>query len=294
METIGKTIKKTMETKSLPSPISPRSSLPEPEKFCPDCGSRIEFVFVGNPIFLKAMGKEPHWAELPCKVCEEKRRKREEEERRNKLRQERINTLLKNSMLKKRFVQKTFDSFIPYGKEKAKQSRVLSIVREFAANFRHHREAGTWLLFMGNVGTGKGHLSAAIINEIVKSGFSALYTKMPRLLREIKDTFNHNSEITQGEIICQIEKVDLLVIDEVGIQFGTDTERMIIYEILDSRYEDMMPTILTTNVKEIKTLEKLLGERIIDRFYEGESKILLFDWESYRRYQRGIKRTEEG
>ena len=202
--------------------------------------------------------------------------------------------MLKNSMLKKRFVQKTFDSFIPYGKEKAKQSRVLSIVREFAANFRHHREAGTWLLFMGNVGTGKGHLSAAIINEIVKSGFSALYTKMPRLLREIKDTFNHNSEITQGEIICQIEKVDLLVIDEVGIQFGTDTERMIIYEILDSRYEDMMPTILTTNVKEIKTLEKLLGERIIDRFYEGESKILLFDWESYRRYQRGIKRTEEG
>ncbi len=294
METIGKTIKKAMERKSLPSPISPRSSLPEPEKFCPDCGSRIEFVFVGNPIFLKAMGKEPHWAELPCKVCEEKRRKREEEERRNKLRQERINTLLKNSMLKKRFVQKTFDSFIPYGKEKAKQSRVLSIVREFAANFRHHREAGTWLLFMGNVGTGKGHLSAAIINEIVKSGFSALYTKMPRLLREIKDTFNHNSEITQGEIICQIEKVDLLVIDEVGIQFGTDTERMIIYEILDSRYEDMMPTILTTNVKEIKTLEKLLGERIIDRFYEGESKILLFDWESYRRYQRGIKRTEEG
>jgi len=147
---------------------------------------------------------------------------------------------------------------------------------------------------MGNVGTGKGHLSAAIINEIVKSGFSALYTKMPRLLREIKDTFNHNSEITQGEIICRIEKVDLLVIDEVGIQFGTDTERMIIYEILDSRYEDMMPTILTTNVKEIKTLEKLLGERIIDRFYEGESKILLFDWESYRRYQRGIKRTEEG
>ena len=85
--------------------------------------------------------------------------------------------------------------------------------------------------------------------------------------------------------------IDLLVIDEVGIQFGTDTERMILYEILDLRYEAMRPVILTTNITDLKSLEKLLGERIIDRLFEGESKIVLFEWESHRRFQKSAAGT---
>ncbi len=83
-------------------------------------------------------------------------------------------------------------------------------------------------------------------------------------------------------------EIDLLVIDEVGIQFGTDTERMILYEILDLRYEAMLPVILTTNITDLKSLEKLLGERIIDRLFEGESKIVVFEWESHRRFQKAV------
>lgn len=74
----------------------------------------------------------------------------------------------------------------------------------------------------------------------------------------------------------------------MGIQFGTDTERMILYEILDLRYEAMRPVILTTNITDLKSLEKLLGARIIDRLFEGESKIVFFDWESHRRFQRSF------
>jgi DNA replication protein DnaC len=108
----------------------------------------------------------------------------------------------------------------------------------------------------------------------------------PRILREVKDTFHRDSEISQSEIIARMGEIDLLVIDEVGIQFGTDTERMILYEILDLRYEAMRPVILTTNITDLKSLEKLLGERIIDRLFEGESKIVVFEWESYRRFQK--------
>jgi len=61
---------------------------------------------------------------------------------------------------------------------------------------------------------------------------------------------------------------------------------MILYEILDLRYEAMRPVILTTNITDLKSLEKLLGERIIDRLFEGESKIVVFEWESYRRFQK--------
>ncbi len=104
----------------------------------------------------------------------------------------------------------------------------------------------------------------------------------------MKDTFSRDSEVSQSEIITRLGEIDLLVIDEVGIQFGTDTELMILYEILDLRYEALLPVILTTDITDLKTLEKLLGERIIDRLFEGESEIITFEWESYRRYQRFV------
>ena len=239
-----------------------------------------------HPSYLKVTGKEPHWTELPCEACERERFPREMEERARDAAQQRLNTLLANSMLRERFIDKSFENFHPFGKDREKQLRVLSIARDFAGAFHRHRQSGTWLLFMGNVGTGKSHLCAAIINEVIRAGYTALFTKTPRLLREVKDTFHRDAEITHSEIIARMGGIDLLVIDEVGIQFGTDTERMILYEILDLRYEAMRPVILTTNITDLKSLEKLLGERIIDRLFEGESKIVVFEWESHRRFQK--------
>ncbi len=257
----------------------------KPEKECPHCGEPVKYIFMDDPFYLKLTGKAPNWKELPCKSCERKRLLREREEK-AKADQQRLNTLLANSMLRERFISKTFDNFHPFGKDREKQQRVLTIARDFAGDFHHHRQVGTWLLFMGNVGTGKSHLCAAIINQVIRNGGTALFTKTPRLLREVKDTFHRDSEISQSEIITRMGEIDLLVIDEVGIQFGTDTERMILYEILDLRYEAMLPVILTTNITDLKSLEKLLGERIIDRLFEGESKIIVFEWESHRRFQK--------
>ena len=258
----------------------------KPEKECPHCGEPVKYIFMDDPLYLKLTGKAPHWSELPCEACERERFLREMEERTRDAAQQRLNTLLVNSMLRERFIGKTFENFHPFGKNREKQLRVLSIARDFAGDFLHHRQAGTWLLFMGNVGTGKSHLCAAIINKVIRGGFTALFTKTPRLLREVKDTFHRDSEISQSEIIARMGEIDLLVIDEVGIQFGTDTERMILYEILDLRYEAMRPVILTTNITDLKSLERLLGERIIDRLFEGESKIVVFEWESHRRFQK--------
>ncbi len=260
--------------------------MPEPERRCPDCGALLRSIFMDHPSYLKVTGKEPHWTVLPCEACERERFIREMEERAKDAAQQRLNTLLANSMLRERFIDKTFENFHPFGKDREKQLRVLSIARDFAGAFHRHRQAGTWLLFMGNVGTGKSHLCAAIINEVIRAGYTALFTKTPRLLREVKDTFHRDAEITQSEIIARMGVIDLLVIDEVGIQFGTDTERMILYEILDLRYEAMRPVILTTNITDLKSLEKLMGERIIDRLFEGESKIVVFEWESHRRFQK--------
>lgn len=237
-----------------------------------------------NPVYLASVGKAPHWAELPCKKCEERIAAAEREKRL-------LAHRLKESELSRRFSGKNFDDFTFYGtvREKEKQGVTLVAVREFAERFAYHKHAGTWMLFMGGVGTGKGHLCASILNHVISKRFSGLFTKMPRLLREIKDTYNRNSETSQSDIIRRTVSADLLIVDEVGVQFGTETERMIIYEILDQRYEAMLPVILTTNCTELKSLESCLGERVIDRLYEGASTIIRFDWQSYRKYQRNVR-----
>ena len=237
-----------------------------------------------HPDYLAATGKTPHWAELPCETCERNRMMDKIEERAGASERGRLGRLLEDSMLQRRFIEKSFENFLLYGEHQDRQEKILAYAKSFAEDFASHRQAGTWLLFVGNTGTGKGHLCAAIINRIIQAGWSALFTKTPRLLREIKETFNRDAEVTQSEILRRIGALDLLIIDEVGVQFGTDTERMILYEVLDLRYEAMLPVILTSNVRNLKALEKLLGERIIDRLFEGESRILFFDWESYRRF----------
>ena len=255
----------------------------KPAKICPSCGNDIQFVFIDSVAYLETVGKTPYWAEVPCRVCEDIRERAEKEE-------QRIASCLKNSAMGQRFAEKTLDAFKPFGtaKEQDKQTRIIKAIRDYALMFDRHRKTGTWLLFMGTVGTGKGHLCAGILNQIIRAGFTGLFVKMPTMLREIKDTFsNRNPDESSSRIITRMTTCDLLIIDEIGVQFGTDTERMIIYDILDQRYEALLPVILTTNVMDLKALETYLGDKIIDRFYEGDSKIFRFDWHSYRKFQRG-------
>ncbi|MDP0953484.1 hypothetical protein Q6283_29845, partial [Klebsiella pneumoniae] len=66
----------------------------------------------------------------------------------------------------------------------------------------------------------------------------------------------------------------------VGVQYGTDGEQTILFDILDRRYRDMQPTIILTN-QDVKGLQEYIGERTFDRLREV-SRLVTFDWESYR------------
>ncbi len=75
--------------------------------------------------------------------------------------------------------------------------------------------------------------------------------------------------------------MDLLIIDEVGSQFGSDTEKLFIFEIIDGRYQEMKPTILISNL-DINGIKESIGERCVDRLREGGGSMIAFNWESSR------------
>ncbi len=80
---------------------------------------------------------------------------------------------------------------------------------------------------------------------------------------------------------CQRLFPDLLILDEVGVQFGSDTEKLILFDVLNERYERRRPTILMTNLT-LEEVADFLGDRIIDRLREDGGEFIPFDWESHR------------
>ena len=143
------------------------------------------------------------------------------------------------------------------------------------------------MIMVGGVGTGKTHLAVAICKKVCNYGYEARITTVPEIIRAIRKTWNGGdidrwgNKITEEDVIKEYSSVFMLVIDEIGSQYGSDSERIIISEIVNNRYNNMFPTILIGNVT-LSEAEKYLGQRVIDRVKDN-GKILVFDWDSYRK-----------
>jgi len=194
----------------------------------------------------------------------------------------RMKKLAGMSQLSPRFAGKRFDTFRA---ENPDQRRALAVCRKYADKWPQVSKHGTWIALIGGCGTGKGHLAAAIANEVMEKHLATvLFIKFYELACQIRDSWARGAEEREAEILEKVRKVDLLILDEIGVQFDTDAERRILYSVVDWRYEYKRPTIFTTNL-DLEELERLAGERIVDRLYDHESgnRVIVFNWDSYRR-----------
>jgi DNA replication protein DnaC len=180
-----------------------------------------------------------------------------------------------------RFRQRTFDAFVAATDP---QRRALAIARKFADELPNDRR-GAGLIFAGLPGTGKSHLAAAVMLRHA-GRMSMQYVTCMGLIRAVRDTWRKDGDRSEREVIRMLgDEVRLLVIDEVGVQNGSDNEQNIIFEVLDKRYSGMLPTILLTN-QDKDGFKSFVGERVFDRLIET-SRWVAFDWASYRATARG-------
>lgn len=212
--------------------------------------------------------------------CDECKRQAEERFANHKKAQAlKLEKLLGGIRLGSRYKGKSFDDYEPTCDAAAK---VRFKCVGYARTFKDRLKAGDSLLMLGNYGTGKNMLAAAICQEIAQDGFSSVHTTALKMLRRIKSTWRKNSEELEQDVIDAFILPDLLVVDEIGVQFGSETEKLLLFEALNGRYEEQKPTILISNLKEAAELTEYLGERVMDRMREGQTGILKFTWESYR------------
>jgi DNA replication protein DnaC len=224
------------------------------------------------------------WSPPYCKLCleDKKRKEQEAEEQKKKIDQERKRELVKqsnliNSQIPPRFLKASFDNYKTTTKE---QGNAKKTCFDYASNFENKLETGTSLVFVGTVGTGKTHLACSIAQEIMKKGYSALYVNTSKALRKVKGTWDGGNEKEQ-EAMNYFINPDLLILDEIGLQYGSKAEKTILFEILNERYEQLKPTILISNL-DINDLKEYVTEMVIDRMREGGGQKIVFDWESNR------------
>lgn len=224
-----------------------------------------------------AVGRQVHW--MGCPKCSQQavaEKLQADNARAVAEAQRRLESSLNQAGIPVRYRRKTFESFMV---ESDAQERALCVAMEFAANFETHRRKGTVLVFSGVPGTGKSHLAIAIA-QAVMAAHTALYTSAIDAVRMIRNTWRRDAERTETQVLDLLAGVDLLVLDEVGVQYGTEAEQVNLFDIIDKRYRALMPTILLTNQGK-KGLKEFLGDRSFDRLREG-GEWVVFDWESYR------------
>ena len=211
-----------------------------------------------------------------CRECDmesEKKAQKEKEVSASKELQNKINSKIQNAMITPRFKGKSFADFRV---ENDGQRKALEVCNWFLENW--NKSMG--LIFLGGPGTGKNHLASALVCKfITEKDKTALMTEAIKIIRAIKESWRSN-EKTETQAIESFITPDLLVIDELGVQFGSDTERLYLTEIINDRYNWMKPTILIGNL-ELEELRKTIGERAFERFKEG-GRVVPFTWESYR------------
>lgn len=220
------------------------------------------------------------WSRCPeCQAELKRLREKAEAEEKERKRIEQWQMSLGYSGIPARFHDRTLESFKA---EDPGQKAALSFATAYANGFDECLQTGRGAIFIGKPGTGKTHLACGIGLQVMEQNRArVLFKTVQRAIRGIKDTWTKGSEITESEAIAELVDPELLILDEVGVQFGSDFEKNTLFDVLNERYEHRRPTIFLSNLTK-QEITGFLGERVMDRLREDGGRVIPFTWESYR------------
>jgi len=216
-----------------------------------------------------------------CPTCSAERQAENEARRQREAqaeRQRRIANLRSDAAIPARFAGKDFAS---YAARVPGQKMALGACKAFAEAWPDRLKDGASLVLTGGPGTGKTHLACAVANAVMERHLATVaFGTVATMLRHIKDTYRRDSDRSEQDAIDDLTRPELLVLDEVGVQVGSEHEKLLMFEVLNARYQECRPTILISNLSAAE-LETFLGQRVMDRYRECGA-VLAFDWGSHR------------
>jgi DNA replication protein DnaC len=157
----------------------------------------------------------------------------------------------------------------------------VQVVRRFVREIDENLDAGRGLWFYGSVGTGKTTLAMLVSRSALDAGRSVAIYSLPRLLAEIRATFETDAEGSYVDFLDRLAAVDLLHVDDVGAERTSDWVLEQLYAIVNARYEDERSVIITTNLERDALVEQV-KERTVSRLEEMCTLVPLYGEDARR------------
>lgn len=139
---------------------------------------------------------------------------------------------------------------------------IIDYCRDYTDAFTPH---GDSLLLQGATGIGKTHLCLAIAHRVTRQGFGVVYGSVQPLIRRLEaEHFGRE----QGSSEEQLISCDLLVLDDLGMEFDTPFSRACLYNVLNARLLEGRPTVVSTNLS-IAAIKERYGDQLASRISGG-------------------------
>jgi DNA replication protein DnaC len=138
------------------------------------------------------------------------------------------------------FSDRTFATFKP---------DVPGVRRAYLRAVEYARQLDGWLALFGGYGVGKTHLAAAIANEVLARDVQVIFAVVPDLLDHLRATFAPTSAVSYDQRFELIRTAPLLVLDDLGTEHTTPWAREKLYQVVNHRYNERLPTVFTSNLE---------------------------------------------
>lgn len=151
--------------------------------------------------------------------------------------------------------------------------------RFYADNFDTMLSENIGYLLWGSVGTGKSFFAACLANALMEKEILVRMTNFAAVLNDLSGSFEG-----RNQYIARLCRYPLLILDDFGMERGTEYALEQVYNVIDSRYRSGKPLIVTTNLSldELQHPQDTPHARIYDRLLEMCAPIL-FTGTNFRR-----------
>ncbi len=158
----------------------------------------------------------------------------------------------------------SFDDFdLSYYKDSKESFEQMKYIFETCVSYSRNFELESpSLLFYGRTGLGKTHLSLSIANEVIRKGFNVVYGSVNNFFSKIEyEKFSKGNDTYTLDLLCD---ADLLILDDLGMEFSTSFTNSALYTIINTRICKNLPTIISTNLS-LDELRDKYHESIVSR-----------------------------
>lgn len=159
----------------------------------------------------------------------------------------------------------------------ASMRRILNSAKNYVKNFSKNPIN---LVLIGKTGTGKTHISTAIAKEIIEQGYDVLYDSAQNIINDFESDKFKSGYGNYGPKSEKYLECDLLIIDDLGTEFSNQFTVACIYNLLNTRQNRGLATIVSTNLS-MEEIQNKYDDRIFSRLV-GSGKVLPFEGKDRR------------